>query len=170
MLHLKQILHKSYMTILEIILTINDGLQSLWSCSPKSVSGEPWDTAIKPEVASDYNSVEGSDLYLKFVVADRTDIDEAGRAVSEYRKAGIQCPVYLMPLGGRSEEYNPNVPRSGEYLHGERLEIYSKSCLGNLKPILEMPGEHDNEQLKKFLMKHLIDHWMQLEKQVGSAL
>ena len=81
-----------------------------WSCSPKlSVSGEPWDTAIKPEVASDYNSVEGSDLYLKFVVADRTDIDEAGRAVSEYRKAGVQCPVYLMPLGGRSEEYNPNV-------------------------------------------------------------
>ena len=81
-----------------------------WSCSPKlSVSGEPWDTAIKPEVASDYNSVEGSDLYLKFVVADRTDIDEAGRAVSEYRKAGVECPVYLMPLGGRSEEYNLNV-------------------------------------------------------------
>ena len=81
-----------------------------WSCSPKlSVSGEPWDTAIKPEVASDYNSVEGSDLYLKFVVADRTDIDEAGRAVNEYRSAGVDCPVYLMPLGGRSEEYNLNV-------------------------------------------------------------
>jgi organic radical activating enzyme len=81
-----------------------------WSCSPKlSVSGEPWETAIKPAVACDYASVDGSDMYLKFVVADRVDIDEAGRAVAEYRKAGIECPVYLMPLGGRSEEYNLNV-------------------------------------------------------------
>ena len=81
-----------------------------WSCSPKlSVSGEPWSTAIKPTIASQYNTVQGSDLYLKFVVADRTDIDEAGKAVDEYREAGIDCPVYLMPLGGRSEEYNLNV-------------------------------------------------------------
>ena len=81
-----------------------------WSCSPKlSVSGEPWETAIKPEVALDYASVDNSDVYLKFVVSDRTDIDEAGRAVSEYRRAGLECPVYLMPLGGRSEEYNLNV-------------------------------------------------------------
>ena len=81
-----------------------------WSCSPKlSVSGEPWDTAIKPDIAHQYNLVDGSDLYLKFVVADRTDIDEAGRAVDEYRSAGVECPVYLMPLGGRSEEYNLNV-------------------------------------------------------------
>ena len=81
-----------------------------WSCSPKlSVSGEPWETAIKPEVANDYASVDSSDIYLKFVVADRTDIDEAGRAVSEYRRAGLDCPVYLMPMGGRSEEYNLNV-------------------------------------------------------------
>ena len=81
-----------------------------WSCSPKlSVSGEPWETAIKPEIASQYNDVDDSDLYLKFVVADRTDSDEAGRAVDEYKKAGVECPVYLMPLGGRSEEYNLNV-------------------------------------------------------------
>ena len=81
-----------------------------WSCSPKlSVSGEPWETAIKPEVAVDYADVGGSIMYLKFVVADRTDIEEAGRAVEEYKAAGIHCPVYLMPLGGRSEEYNLNV-------------------------------------------------------------
>ena len=91
-------------------LNNQDRIAVTWSCSPKlSVSGEPWDTAIKPEVASDYASVKGSDLYLKFVVADRTDIDEAGRAVDEYRSAGVDCPVYLMPLGGRSEEYNLNV-------------------------------------------------------------
>jgi 7-carboxy-7-deazaguanine synthase len=81
-----------------------------WSCSPKlSVSGESWETAIKPAVAVDYKSVVGSDMYLKFVVADETDINEAGRAVDEYRAAGIECPVYLMPLGGRSEEYVLNV-------------------------------------------------------------
>ena len=91
-------------------LTDQDRFEVTWSCSPKlSVSGEPWDTAIKPDVAREYAGVDGSSMYLKFVVADRTDIDEAGRAVDEYRKAGVECPVYLMPLGGRSEEYNLNV-------------------------------------------------------------
>ena len=81
-----------------------------WSCSPKlSVSGESWKDAIKPDVVSDYYNVPGSDLYLKFVVADNADMDEVTRAVGEYRKAGVDCPVYLMPLGGRSEEYNLNV-------------------------------------------------------------
>ena len=87
-----------------------DRITVTWSCSPKlSVSGESWSDAIKPDVAVDYSSVSGSDIYLKFVVADRTDIEEAGRAVEEYRSAGLECPVYLMPLGGRSEEYNLNV-------------------------------------------------------------
>jgi 7-carboxy-7-deazaguanine synthase len=86
-----------------------------WSCSPKlSVSGESWADAIKPDVAVSYSSVPGSDIYLKFVVADRIDIEEAGRAVDEYRKAGLECPVYLMPLGGRSEEYNLNVKEVAE--------------------------------------------------------
>ena len=81
-----------------------------WSCSPKlSVSGEPWETAIKPEVAREYSLVDGSDMYFKFVVADGDDIEEAGRAVEAYREAGVECPVYLMPMGGRSEEYNLNV-------------------------------------------------------------
>ena len=48
-----------------------------------SVSGEPWETAIKPEVARDYADVGNSVMYLKFVVADRTDIEEAGKAVEE---------------------------------------------------------------------------------------
>ena len=101
-----QLLHKDF----KDYLNKQDRFEITWSCSPKlSVSGEPWETAIKPEVASDYNSVHGSSLYLKFVVADRQDIDEAGRAVEEYRAKGIECPVYLMPLGGRSEEYNLNV-------------------------------------------------------------
>ena len=81
-----------------------------WSCSPKlSVSGEPWKTAIKPDVASEYSSVDGSDIYLKFVVATQSDFEEVERAVEAYRDAGVNCPVYLMPLGGRSEEYALNV-------------------------------------------------------------
>ena len=81
-----------------------------WSCSPKlSVSGEPWETAIKPNVASEYSNIDGSDMYLKFVVATQDDFDEVKRAVDAYRSAGVQCPVYLMPLGGRSEEYSLNV-------------------------------------------------------------
>ena len=91
-------------------LNDSDRINVTWSCSPKlSVSGEPWNTAIKPKVAYNYSLVDGSDIYLKFVVADRTDIEEARRAVEEYRAEGVECPVYLMPLGGRSEEYNLNV-------------------------------------------------------------
>ena len=86
-----------------------------WSCSPKlSVSGEPWDTAIKPNIASQYSNVNGSDIYLKFVVASYDDFEEVTRAVDEYRGAGVECPVYLMPLGGRSEEYNLNVKEVAE--------------------------------------------------------
>ena len=101
-----QLLHKDFKQYLQD----QDRFEVTWSCSPKlSVSGEPWETAIKPEVARDYADVGDSIMYLKFVVADRTDIEEAGRAVEEYKAAGIHCPVYLMPLGGRSEEYNLNV-------------------------------------------------------------
>ena len=101
-----QLLHTDFKNYLQD----QDRFEITWSCSPKlSVSGEPWETAIKPEVAVDYADVGGSIMYLKFVVADRTDIEEAGRAVEEYKAAGIHCPVYLMPLGGRSEEYNLNV-------------------------------------------------------------
>ena len=91
-------------------LNSQERFEVTWSCSPKlSVSGEPWETAIKPDVASEYSSVNRSDLYLKFVVATDNDFDEVTRAVEAYREAGVDCPVYLMPLGGRSEEYSLNV-------------------------------------------------------------
>ena len=101
-----QHLHKD----LKDFLNNQDRLQVTWSCSPKlSISGESRSDAILPDVAYEYSRINDSSIYLKFVVADRRDIDEAGRAVNEYRKAGLECPVYLMPLGGRSEEYNLNV-------------------------------------------------------------
>ena len=106
-----QLLHGEFKDYLQN----QDRFEVTWSCSPKlSVSGEPWDTAIKPEVARDYADVDGSNMYLKFVVGTRQDIEEAGRAVEEYQAAGIDCPVYLMPMGGRSEEYNLNVKEVAE--------------------------------------------------------
>jgi organic radical activating enzyme len=96
----------------DLVNYLNDQnrLQVTWSCSPKlSISGESWSDAILPDVAYEYSRINDSSIYLKFVVADSRDIDEAGKAVNEYRKAGLDCPVYLMPLGGRSEEYNLNV-------------------------------------------------------------
>ena len=96
-------------------LNDNDDIKVTWSCSPKlTVSGESWEDAIKPDVAYCYSLVDNSDIYLKFVVADSADIDDVDRAVSAYRKAGVECPVYLMPMGGRSEEYNLNVQEVAE--------------------------------------------------------
>src|SRR6056300_915700 len=58
-------------------LTSQDGFEVTWSCSPKlSVSGEPWDTAILPVVAHQYSTVNGSDIYFKFVVATQSDFAE----------------------------------------------------------------------------------------------
>ena len=80
-----------------------------WSCSPKlTVSGELWSDAIKPEIANSYFSVPGTHLYLKFVVADKVDVDEVTQAVEEYRSEGIDCPVYCMAVGGCYEEYQEN--------------------------------------------------------------
>ena len=88
-------------------------------------------------MALDYASVDNSDVYLKFVVSDRTDIDEAGRAVGEYRRAGLECPVYPIPLGGRSEEYN---------LMYKKLRIFAWKEVGGslhdyISRSLAMPGE-----------------------------
>ena len=46
--------------------------------------------------------------YLKFVVATRQDVEDAERAVEEYRHAGFGGPVYLMPVGGVPQVYNLN--------------------------------------------------------------
>lgn len=87
-------------------------IQFTFSCSPKlSISSEPWDTAIKPTIVREYADLNNSNLYFKFVVSDDVDVDEVGQAVSEYKAEGISCPVYIMPLGGRSEEYVLNTGR-----------------------------------------------------------
>ena len=80
----------------------------------KNVSGESWETAIKSEVARDYADVGDSIMYPKFVVADRTDIQEAGRAVDEYKVLGIPSSIHSM----RSwvEEAKNIIPTSKKWL------------------------------------------------------
>ena len=42
-------------------------------------------------------------------MSNASDVKEVDEVVAEYRNLGIECPVYLMPIGGRSEEYNISV-------------------------------------------------------------
>jgi len=78
-----------------------------FSVSPKlPCSGESWETAIQPKVVKEYEMVGST--YLKFVVATRQDVEDAERAVAEYRDAGFGGPIYLMPAGGVPQVYNLN--------------------------------------------------------------
>jgi len=70
------------------------------------VSGEPWEDAIKPSVVCDYQNIGWT--YLKFVVASEQDIEDALRAIDEYRKEGFEGEVYLMPVGGVESVYSLN--------------------------------------------------------------
>jgi 7-carboxy-7-deazaguanine synthase len=78
-----------------------------FSVSPKlSISGEKWEEAIQPEIIRQYESV--GFVYLKFVVASEEDVEEAEKAVKEFRAGGFRGPVYLMPCGGVESLYNMN--------------------------------------------------------------
>jgi len=78
-----------------------------FSVSPKlPCSGESWENAIQPKVVKEYEMVGYT--YLKFVVSTRQDVEDAERAVTEYREAGFGGPVYLMPAGGVPQVYNLN--------------------------------------------------------------
>lgn len=99
-----------------------------FSVSPKlSVSGEKWEEAIKPDVIAQY--CEYGYTYLKFVVASEEDADEAEQAVEEYRKAGFDGPVYLMPVGGVESVYHLNNRKVAEmamkkgWRYSDRLQV-----------------------------------------------
>jgi len=78
-----------------------------FSVSPKlSISGERWEDAICPDVIKQYQ--DHGYVYLKFVVSDENDLEEAEEAVNSYRSDGFTGPVYLMPLGGVESIYSMN--------------------------------------------------------------
>ena len=92
-----------------------------------SVSGEKREEAILPEVVAEYAEV--GHVYLKFVVADQTDVLEAMEAVKDYRKAGFSGSVYLMPVGGVESVYHMNNRHVSElamkmgYRYSDRLQV-----------------------------------------------
>jgi 7-carboxy-7-deazaguanine synthase len=82
-----------------------------FSISPKlfTVSGEKADKAIKPEVVKQYNDLSGAGQ-LKFVIsADPRSWEEMDKVIAEFRAAGVEYPVYIMPVGATEEG------QAGEY-------------------------------------------------------
>jgi organic radical activating enzyme len=76
-------------------------------------SGEKWEDAIKPEVIKQYQTI--GNTYLKFVVATQEDVEDAKKAVKEYRDAGFTGDVYLMPVGGTDDVYYLNNKQVADY-------------------------------------------------------
>jgi organic radical activating enzyme len=69
-------------------------------------SGEKWEDAIKPEIVCTYQDY--GTAYLKLVVATEEDVKDAEQAVEQYRAAGFEGHIYLMPVGGVESVYNLN--------------------------------------------------------------
>jgi len=84
------------------------GYQALtFSVSAKlPCSGETWEDAIRPDIVLSYQDV--GHTYLKFVVATEQDVADALRATEEFRSAGFNGNVYLMPVGGVESVYSLN--------------------------------------------------------------
>ena len=77
-----------------------------FSCSPKlfTVSGEESKKAIKPEVVAEYRKLS-SKGQLKFVVGDKDrEWNEMEESLEKFRSAGVDWPVWIMPVGAREEE------------------------------------------------------------------
>ena len=99
-----------------------------FSVSPKlSISGEKWEDAIRPEVVQQYQLL--GNTYLKFVIANKEDAEEAEEAVNAYRKSGFIGHVYVMPCGGTEEMYSMNNRSVAElamkkgWRYSDRLQI-----------------------------------------------
>ena len=102
-----QLLHQELKIFLQQWTTSRSKGAITFSVSPKlSISGEKWEDAICPEVIYDYEKT--GHTYLKFVVANKQDVEEAQEAVSQYRKHGFRGYVYLMPCGGVEKLYTMN--------------------------------------------------------------
>lgn len=79
-----------------------------YSVSPKlfTVSGETNEKAIKPEIVKQYFNT-GAMGQLKFVLgAETRQWDELDRTVDKFYKAGVDFPIYIMPVGALEEQQN----------------------------------------------------------------
>lgn len=77
-----------------------------FSVSPKlfTVSGELPEKAIKPATVCDYNSIRNSKGQLKPVVgAEDRMWTELENVINQFRLAGVNYPVWVMPVGATEE-------------------------------------------------------------------
>lgn len=87
----------------------NKGLfdsEILFSVSPKlhTVSGEPNEKAIKPEVVRQYQDISTFGQ-LKFVIGiEQRQWDELDAVVERFRSVGVNYDVWLMPVGALEEQ------------------------------------------------------------------
>lgn len=80
------------------------GIEWFWSVSPKLyLSGERWEEAIRPDIVKSYMDLSNAGQ-LKYV-CDGSDRawDEVEKATELFREAGINWPVYIMPVGATAE-------------------------------------------------------------------
>jgi organic radical activating enzyme len=113
----------------EYLLDWNDWDRELtFSVSAKlSCSGESRDVAIRPDVVCGYEEVGYT--YLKFVISNMDDAEEALETVDIYRAEGFEGPVYLMPIGGVESVYALNNRRVAELAmknglrYSDRLQV-----------------------------------------------
>jgi len=99
-----------------------------FSVSPKlSNSGEAMCDACKPNIVDSYGQF--GTVYLKFVVATARDVDDVRVFVHEYKRAGFDGEIYLMPVGGTSDVYKFNAAYVAElamhngYRYSSRLQV-----------------------------------------------
>lgn len=89
-------------------------------------SGEKWHEAIRPDVVKDYFdrvARSASFSYFKFVVATQQDVEDALRAKKEYEAAGVNIPVYLMPIGGVNSVYELNERQVADFCRDNGLRF-----------------------------------------------
>jgi len=83
------------------------GKELTFSVSAKlPCSGEKWEDAIRPDVVTEYEEI--GTAYLKFVIATERDFSDAMIATRQFRDAGFEGHVYLMPVGGVESVYALN--------------------------------------------------------------
>ncbi|NDH49336.1 MAG: 7-carboxy-7-deazaguanine synthase QueE [Proteobacteria bacterium] len=80
------------------------GIETFFSVSPKlwTVAGEKASKAIKPDVVAEY--AEFGPGQLKFVCNGRPEAwDEIEEVTKQFRSAGVDYPVWIMPVGATVE-------------------------------------------------------------------
>lgn len=89
-------------------------MEWFWSVSPKLLhtSGEPAHRAINPQVVAEYQRISPAGQ-LKFVVSNSAQAwEELEQRVGEFRQAGVQWPIWVMPVGATVEDQSNDDTRA----------------------------------------------------------